>query len=102
MADKGKDSSFARSTKSLQDNVTRAAPAMAASYSLVGAIILFGAIGYALDRWRGTAPWFLLAGLVHQHRGDGAGARSLFDRCVSMASRACLAAECRRYTGMIQ
>ena len=45
---------------------------------------------------------FLLAGLVHQHRGDGAGARSLFDRCVSMASRACLAAECRRYTGMIQ
>jgi len=48
MADKGKDSSFARSTKSLQDNVTRAAPAMAASYSLVGAIILFGAIGYVL------------------------------------------------------
>jgi F0F1-type ATP synthase assembly protein I len=37
---------------------------MAASYSLVGAIILFGAIGYALDRWRGTAPWFLLAGLI--------------------------------------
>ena len=64
MADKGKDSSFARSTKSLQENVTRAAPAMAASYSLVGAILLFGAIGYALDRWRGTEPWFLLAGLM--------------------------------------
>src|SRR6187402_3543183 len=64
MEDKGKKSSSARSIKSLQDNVTRAAPAMAAAYGLVGAIVLFGAIGYALDRWRGTAPWFLLAGLV--------------------------------------
>jgi len=66
MEDKGKskDASYARSVKSLQDNVTQAAPAMAASYSLVGAILLFGAIGYAVDRWRGTAPWFLLAGLL--------------------------------------
>jgi len=64
MEDKGKESASARSIKSLQDNVTRAAPAMAAAYGLVGAIVLFGAIGYALDRWRGTAPWFLLAGLV--------------------------------------
>lgn len=63
MEDKGKDS-YAGSVKSLQENVTRAAPAMAASYSLVGAILLFGAIGYGLDRWRGTTPWFLLAGLV--------------------------------------
>jgi F0F1-type ATP synthase assembly protein I len=64
MESKGKNSSHARSIKALQENVTRAAPAMAASYSLVGAIILFGAIGYALDRWRGTEPWFLLAGLL--------------------------------------
>jgi len=45
---------------------------------------------------------FLLGGLIHQHRGDAAGARALFDRCVSIASRACLAAECRRYAGMVQ
>jgi type IV pilus assembly protein PilF len=45
---------------------------------------------------------FLLAGLVHQHRGDAVGARTLFERCVSIASRACLAAECKRYTGMVQ
>ena len=64
MEDKAKDSSNARSVKALQENVTRAAPAMAAAYSLVGAIFLFGAIGYGLDRWRGTAPWFLLAGLI--------------------------------------
>src|SRR3569623_3111452 len=45
---------------------------------------------------------FLLAVLVHQHRGDVSGARGMFDRCVAVASRACLAAECRRYTGMVQ
>ena len=61
---KGQQGSYARSVKSLQENVTRAAPAMAASYALIGAILLFGALGYALDRWQGTAPWFLLAGLV--------------------------------------
>jgi F0F1-type ATP synthase assembly protein I len=63
-SDKGQKTSNARSIKSFQENVTRAAPAMAASYGLLGAILLFGAIGYAVDRWRGTAPWFLLAGLV--------------------------------------
>lgn len=45
---------------------------------------------------------FLLAGLVHQHRGDAAGATKLFDRCMAISSRACLAAECKRYTEMIQ
>ena len=64
MKEKREKSSYAGSAKSLQENVTRAAPAMAASYGLVGAIILFGAIGYAVDRWQGTAPWFLLAGLL--------------------------------------
>lgn len=37
---------------------------MAASYSLIGAIFLFAAIGYWVDRWWGTSPWFLLAGLL--------------------------------------
>ena len=64
MADKGKKSSYARSAKSFQENVTQAGPAMAASYTLVGAIIVLGGLGYAVDRWRGTAPWFLLTGLV--------------------------------------
>ena len=64
MTDRQRKSSYARSAKSLQDNVTQAGPAMAASYTLVGAIIVLGAIGYAVDQWRGTAPWFLLAGLV--------------------------------------
>jgi ATP synthase protein I len=64
MADKGKKSSYARSAKSLQESATQAGPAMAASYTLVGAIIVLGGVGYAVDRWRGTSPWFLLTGLV--------------------------------------
>ena len=55
---------FARSAKSLQDNVTRAGPAASASYTLIGAIVLLGGIGYAVDYWRGTAPWGLLVGLL--------------------------------------
>jgi len=56
--------SLARASKAFQENVTRAGPVAAASYALIGAIILLGGIGYALDRWRGTSPWFLLGGLL--------------------------------------
>ncbi|HEY8923449.1 MAG TPA: tetratricopeptide repeat protein [Polyangia bacterium] len=45
---------------------------------------------------------FLLGGLVHQHQRDVGKARQLFGRCVAMAPRACLAAECRKYAEMIQ
>lgn len=55
---------FARSAKSLQENVTRAGPAASASYTLIGAIILLGGIGYAVDAWQGTAPWGLVVGLL--------------------------------------
>jgi F0F1-type ATP synthase assembly protein I len=34
------------------------------SYTLIGAILLLGGIGYALDEWRGTSPWFLFGGLI--------------------------------------
>jgi F0F1-type ATP synthase assembly protein I len=59
----GKDL-LARSTQSLQDNVRRSGSVAGASYTLIGAIILLGGIGYAVDQWRGTAPWFLLGGLL--------------------------------------
>ena len=55
---------LARALSSLQDNVQRAGPAAGASYTLIGAIILLGAIGYAVDAWQGTSPWFLLGGLL--------------------------------------
>jgi F0F1-type ATP synthase assembly protein I len=55
---------LARSAKSLQDNLRRSGSAAGASYTLIGAIFLLGGIGYAVDRWLGTSPWFLLGGLL--------------------------------------
>jgi F0F1-type ATP synthase assembly protein I len=53
-----------KSLKAFQENVRRAGPAAVAGYTMIGAIILLGGIGYALDIWRGTSPWFLLSGLL--------------------------------------
>ena len=44
--------SFRRSAQSFQDNVRRAGPAAGASYTLIGAIILLGGIGYGVDQWQ--------------------------------------------------
>jgi ATP synthase protein I len=64
MAENQSRFSLARSARALQDTVQRAGPAAGASYTLIGAIVLLGGIGYAVDRWQGTAPWGLLAGLL--------------------------------------
>jgi F0F1-type ATP synthase assembly protein I len=63
MPENGKDF-LVGSAKSLQDNVRRSGSVAGASYTLIGAIMLLGGIGYAVDRWRGTSPWFLLGGLL--------------------------------------
>jgi F0F1-type ATP synthase assembly protein I len=55
---------LARSAQRLQENAERAGPAAGASYTLIGAIIVCGGIGYAIDAWSGTTPWFLLGGLL--------------------------------------
>jgi F0F1-type ATP synthase assembly protein I len=59
-----RDLFLARSLRALQENLRRAGPAAAAGYTLIGAIVLLGGIGYAIDQWQGTSPWFLLAGLL--------------------------------------
>jgi len=64
MPDDDRSSFLARSLKALQENVERSGPAAGASYTLIGAIVLLGGIGYVVDRWVGTAPWFLLTGLL--------------------------------------
>jgi F0F1-type ATP synthase assembly protein I len=65
MADKDGGKSFLeRSAESLQQNAEQAGPAAGASYTLIGAILLLGGIGYAIDSWRGTSPWFLIGGLL--------------------------------------
>ena len=56
--------SFSRSAQSLQENVSRSGAVAGASYTLVGAIILLGGLGYAVDLWQETAPWFLVTGLA--------------------------------------
>ena len=57
--------SLARSLRSLHSNVQRAGPAAAASYTLIGAILLCGGIGYAIDRYRGGgSDAFLVSGLI--------------------------------------
>ena len=63
MAKKNDSFSLARTAKSLQENVTRSGPVAGASYTLIGGIILLGGLGYAVDGWRGTAPWGLVIGL---------------------------------------
>ena len=50
--------------RAFQDNVRKSGPAASASYALIGAIILLGGLGYAVDLWQGTSPWFMLAGLL--------------------------------------
>jgi F0F1-type ATP synthase assembly protein I len=52
-----------KSVKALQENVSHSGDAAAASYTLIGAILFLGGVGYAVDRWQGTAPWFLVGGL---------------------------------------
>lgn len=56
--------SYSKTAKSLQDNASRAGSAAAVSYALIGAIVLFGGLGYGFDVWRGTSPWGALVGLL--------------------------------------
>ena len=58
------ESPLVRSARALQHTAEQAGPAAGASYTLIGAILLLGGIGYAVDAWRGTSPWFLLGGLL--------------------------------------
>jgi F0F1-type ATP synthase assembly protein I len=63
-------SSLTRAMKALQANMESVGPAVAASYTLTGAILLLGGGGYALDRRFDTAPAFVVTGLL---LGVGAG-----------------------------
>jgi F0F1-type ATP synthase assembly protein I len=64
MARKQSSFSLSRSARAFQDSVRRAGPAAGASYTLIGAIVLLGGLGYAFDVWQGSAPWGLLVGLL--------------------------------------
>jgi F0F1-type ATP synthase assembly protein I len=55
---------LARSLRAMQNGILSSGPAASAGYTLIGSIMLFGLIGYGLDAWRGTSPWFLVFGLL--------------------------------------
>jgi F0F1-type ATP synthase assembly protein I len=64
MSDDDRELFLARSLRYMQENLRRSGPAAVAGYTLIGSILLLGGIGYALDAWRGTSPWFLIGGLL--------------------------------------
>jgi F0F1-type ATP synthase assembly protein I len=54
-----------RANESFQQDATNAAATAAASYTLIGAVIFFTVIGYAIDRWRGGfSHTFLIIGVL--------------------------------------
>jgi F0F1-type ATP synthase assembly protein I len=55
---------LAKSLRYMQESLRNSGPAAVAGYTLLAAILIFGGIGYALDAWLGTSPWFLLSGLL--------------------------------------
>jgi F0F1-type ATP synthase assembly protein I len=55
---------LARSLRYMQDTLRRSGPAAVAGYTLLTAILVLGGVGYALDAWLGTSPWFLITGLL--------------------------------------
>ena len=64
MPDDNRGFFLARSLQVLQENIRRSGPAASAGYALIGAILMLGGAGYALDSWLDTSPWFLFGGLV--------------------------------------
>jgi ATP synthase protein I len=66
MANSSKDKpfSYSKAARSLQENASRSGTAAAGSYTLIGAIILLGGLGFGFDYWRGTSPWGVLIGLL--------------------------------------
>ena len=54
----------ARASRFLQDSLRRGQQGMLASYALIGAVIAFGGLGYMLDRYVHSSPWFLIVGLL--------------------------------------
>ena len=55
---------IAGANESMETNLVKNEPSIFASYGLVGAILLFGAVGYLLDKSFDTSPWLVLCGFL--------------------------------------
>ena len=51
-------------SKDDQENNRKSGIAYAAAFNLFGSVIGLGGLGWLLDRWFETAPWWLVTGLV--------------------------------------
>ena len=47
-----------------QDENRKSGFAYAAGIALFASVVTFCAVGYFIDRWLGTQPWFLIGGIV--------------------------------------
>ncbi|MEE9573311.1 MAG: AtpZ/AtpI family protein [Candidatus Neomarinimicrobiota bacterium] len=59
-----KINNLANSFSYLQKIIRQSGPAMGASYTLIGAILILGTLGYFIDKWQDSSPLFLILGLV--------------------------------------
>ena len=59
-----RDPFLGKSLRYMQENIRRAGPAAAASYTLIGSILLLGGGGAEKDRCQDSAPWGLFVGLL--------------------------------------
>ncbi len=59
-----KINNLANSFNYLQKIIKQSGPAMGASYTLIGSVLILGTLGYFIDKWRESSPLFLILGLV--------------------------------------
>jgi F0F1-type ATP synthase assembly protein I len=57
-----KESSHSRSFYYFQQFLAKSGPAASASYTLIGAVLLFALVGYFIDNHYKSSPWFTLGG----------------------------------------
>ena len=57
------NNSWSNSFRYMQKILRESGPAAAASYSLTGAVLFLGGVGYLLDKYLHTKPWLLMVGL---------------------------------------
>ncbi len=55
---------FAESFKYMQKIIRQSGPAASASYTLIGAVIILGGLGYFADKWFNSEPVLLIIGLI--------------------------------------
>ena len=54
---------FRRSNEVSQEILHESEPVVFASYGLIGAILVLGALGYLLDKWLDSTPWLVILGI---------------------------------------